>query len=88
MPANSPKSQEVGFCSACLIVSDAAATVDTCADVYASAAAELLYHESACQAAYLRLKYPNEDPEAAGGPQALPPQQQQPPPFGAPQVRL
>ncbi|CDI75330.1 replication protein A2, putative [Eimeria praecox] len=49
-------------------------------------AADLIYHESACQAAYLRLKYPNEDIEggaSAGQQHSL--QQQQQAPFGVPQ---
>ncbi|CDI82458.1 replication protein A2, putative [Eimeria acervulina] len=58
-------------------------------------AADLIYHESACQAAYLRLKYPNEDPDGATGagqqqslqPSLLQQQQQQMHPFGVPQRR-
>ncbi|KAL8271881.1 hypothetical protein Esti_004166 [Eimeria stiedai] len=49
-----------------------------------SSAADLIYHESACQLTYLRLKYPNEDPEGAAAP-GHPQQQQQPPLFGMPQ---
>ncbi|CDJ27138.1 replication protein A2, putative [Eimeria mitis] len=50
-------------------------------------AADLIYHESACQAAYLRLKYPNEelDNAAAAGQQQPLQQQQQAQPFGVPQ---
>ncbi|CDJ50373.1 replication protein A2, putative [Eimeria brunetti] len=54
-------------------------------------AGDLIYHESACQATYLRLKYPNEEVESAAAPgqqqllQQQQPQQQQVQPFGAPQ---
>lgn len=58
-----------------------------------AAAADLIYHESACQAAYLRLKYPNDEPDvvpSTGQQQPMnlpPPPQQQQQPFGVPQVR-
>lgn len=54
-------------------------------------AADLIYHESACQAAYLRLKYPNDEPDvvpSTGQQQPMnlpPPPQQQQQPFGVPQ---
>ncbi|CDJ61568.1 replication protein A2, putative [Eimeria maxima] len=52
---------------------------------------DLIYHESACQAAYLRLKYPNDEPDvvpSTGQQQPMnlpPPPQQQQQPFGVPQ---
>lgn len=63
-----------------------------CIDAW-SVAADLIYHESACQAVYLRLKYPNEDLDSSGATapgqqQAMQPalQQQRQQQFGVPQV--
>lgn len=58
-----------------------------------SVAADLIYHESACQAVYLRLKYPNEDLDSSGATapgqqQAMQPALQRQQPFGVPQVGL
>ncbi|CDJ38107.1 replication protein A2, putative [Eimeria tenella] len=52
--------------------------------------ADLIYHESACQAVYLRLKYPNEDLDSSGATapgqqQAMQPALQRQQPFGVPQ---